>query len=175
MALKYNTTTIPSSGTVKYNTTACGIVKYNTTEVWRKEEERTIATISELKTNQANYVYPEQVKMSSEYTIPSGFSQLIVTGTVGRHIDAQATYSGSTSIQIQGYNGSSWVNLKEYSTTSTDTNKNGDWSYSAAATIGLSGYSKCRLYMKAVANSSMGSDATAYYLFANDIVIKVHT
>ena len=175
MALKYNSTTIPSSGTVKFNTASLKIVKYGTTTVWQKEEERTLVSGLNLNTNQAHSGARTQEKTSDEYTIASGFNQIIVSGTVGRTINNQGTYPGSTSIQIQGYNGSTWQTLKEYSTTSTDTNKNGDWSYSAAATItGASSYTKCRLYMKAVA-ADMGSETTIYTLWCSNVTIKIHT
>ena len=77
---------------------------------------------------------------SSEYT-NNGYTSLAVTGTVGATVLGQGIYGYASFTQIQGYNGSSWVSLKQYTI-----NRNDDYSMSAAATVNISGYSKIRVY-----------------------------
>lgn len=138
MALKYGTTTISSSYTVKYGTTALKILKYGTTEVWRNEE--TLFTGLSQETPGAYSVGQKTEKYSSEYT-NNGFASLVVTGTVGATVLGQGIYNFGAFTQIQGYNGSSWVSLKQY-----NCNGNSDVSVNASATININGYSKIRVY-----------------------------
>ena len=77
---------------------------------------------------------------SSEYT-NNGYTSLAVTGTVGATVLGQGIYGYGSATQIQGYNGSSWVTLKDYAI-----NRNDSYSMSAAATVNISGYSKIRVF-----------------------------
>ena len=84
--------------------------------------------------------YMAAEKISSEYSNADGFTSLKVTGTVGAQVTDQGTYGYEANVKIQGWNGSSWIDLKTW-------NVGGNSSISTAVneSVSINGYTKVRV------------------------------
>lgn len=139
MALKYGSTTISPSHTVKYGSTALKSLKYGTTEVWKKEE--IIVSGLSVTTDIASGQNTLRQQYSDEYSVSSGFSTVVITGTAKGQVVGQGTYGYSAQVVVQGYYSSAWHDLKAYGV-----GANSDKTVTANDSVSLSGSSKLRVW-----------------------------
>ena len=119
MTLKYGSTTISPSHTVKYGSTALKSLKYGTTEVWKKEE--TMLSNVSLTTPNASgaYVYQEKASSSFSFNV-SDFPNIRITCTYGTVVDGTGEYTTyGTTLELQYYVNSAWKTISTASNSGT--------------------------------------------------------